>query len=188
MFGGWIVAGGRLICPAFAESAFPDVNEYDEYAEAVTYVNEAGIMVGDGQGYFHPNKVVTRAEMATIICRMLGETEHLTTEVVFSDVPTNHWANGYINKAAELGVVGGYGNGVFGPSDNVTYEQTVTMIIRALGGSQLAEEEGGYPNGFLTVAEQHGFLQNIRAEQGEPLSRGDVSIILLNCADFSFVD
>lgn len=172
-----------LVCPAFAVSAFPDVDEYAEYAEAITYVNEIGIMVGDEQGNFNPNKTVTRAEMATIICRVLNETENLSASAVFSDVSIIHWAYGYVSKAAELGIVNGYGNGSFGPSDNVTYEQAVTMIVRAIGWNAEIddiEKIGGYPDGFMFLAQERGILEGISAEKGEMLSRADVASLLFN--------
>lgn len=175
-----LLAGGLLICPVFATSAFPDVDGYEEFAEAVAYVNEAGIMVGDDFGNFNPYKTVTRAEMATIICRMLDLANSLKPSNDFSDVPINHWANTYISKAVELGIVNGYGDGRFGPSDNVTYEQAVTMIIRAIGGDDVAQEYGGYPDGYLTAADENGLLKNILAKKGEALSRSDIAIILYN--------
>lgn len=181
-----LLLGGLLICPVFAASSFPDVDGYEEFAEAVAYVNEAGIMVGDDHGNFNPYKTVTRAEMATIICRMLGQTDGLKPSNDFSDVPTSHWANAYVGKAAELGIVNGYGGGKFGPSDSVTYEQAVTMVIRAIGGTELATKAGGYPDGFMSLAEQHGFLESVHAEKGEALARGDIAVIIFNCAGFDF--
>lgn len=175
-----------LTCPGLAASAFPDVNGNAEYAEAVEYVNEAGIMVGDNQGNFNPNKAVTRAEMATIICRMVSETENLQNSTVFTDVPVGHWANAYVGKAAELGVVNGYGNGKFGPSDPVTYEQAVKMVISILGGERLAQQAGGYPNGYLQVAEEHGLLTGVTAKRGDSLTRGNIAFLLYNSANFSF--
>lgn len=174
----WCIVVFLLTANAYAASSFPDVDEYAEYAEAVKYVSEAGVMVGDENGNFNPNKTVTRAEMATIICRMLGMTENLPASSAFSDVPINHWANKHIGRAAELGIVNGYGNGMFGPSDNVTYEQVVTMIIRAIGGGDEAADLGGYPDGFFAVANAAELLVDIHSERYEPLSRGDIAMIL----------
>ena len=110
-----------LICPASALS-FPDVDRNSDYAAAVEYISELGVMVGDGRGNFNPGQIVSRAEMATIVCRVLGQSENLPKANVFTDVPTEHWANAYIGKASELNVVSGYGDGRFGPSDPVTCE------------------------------------------------------------------
>lgn len=176
-----LLMGGLLICPAFAAASFPDVSGYEEFAEAVEYVNKAGIMVGDNNGNFNPYKTVTRAEMATIVCRMLNVDRDLTTSTQFTDVPTGHWANKYVSKAASLGIVNGYGGGKFGPSDDVTYEQAVTMVVRAFGGEPEAKELGNYPDGYLTLANKYSLLEGVSAKKGEPLSRADIAIIIYNC-------
>lgn len=175
-----LLVGSMLVYPAKATVTFPDVDEDADYAEAAEYLNEIGIMQGDDNGYFNPNKAVTRAEIAVVICRMLGETENLPVSSEFSDVPRNHWANPYISKVAELGIVSGYGNGKFGPSDTVTYEQAITMIVRTVYGNDEGEAAGGYPDGFLSVASKNGFLNSISTEKGELLSRADVATILYN--------
>lgn len=102
---------------------------------------------------------------------------------IISDVPLWHWANPYVGKAAGMGIVNGYGGGKFGPSDNVTYEQAVAMLVRSGGFSDEAAKAGGYPDGFLKVAEEKGFLTGIQASKGEPLSRADIAMILYNGAD-----
>lgn len=174
-----------LTAPVSAVS-YPDVDENASYAEAVEYLKDIGIMQGDEKGNFNPNQSVTRAEMAAIICRMLDETENLTTSNDFMDVPVTHWANKYVAKAAELGIVNGYGNGNFGPDDMVTFEQVVTMVIRAIGGADEAQKNGGYPNGFLFVANQYNFLDSVHASIGGPFSRAGVAIIIYNSIGFSF--
>lgn len=166
---------------------FPDVNSGVWYSEAVEYVSELGVMVGDAEGHFNPDQFVTRAEMATVICRTLEKTRseeeylpiYMETEN-FSDVPVSHWANGYINKVTSLQIAGGYGNGCFGPSDYLTYEQAVTMIVRMLGAEAEALARGGYPNGYLEAADDMGLLYGVRSAKGESLSRANVAMLLFN--------
>lgn len=179
-----IIAAGlmalMLAVPFQTALAFCDVSENASYAEAVEYLNNIGVMQGDTNGNFNPDKPVSRAEMAAIVCRVLGETENLTTSSTFTDVPASHWANGYVTKAASLGIIGGYGNGNFGPTDNVTYEQAVTMIVRATVGEDDAINRGGYPDGFIAVAEESNLLDTIIVQKGKPLSRAGVATILYN--------
>ena len=174
-----LLACALLTCPASALS-FPDVSQSSDYAAAVEYVSEAGVMVGDDQGNFNPDKIVSRAEMATIVCRVLKQTENLPTSEVFTDVPATHWANAYIGKASELAIVGGYGDGIFGPSDPVAYEQAVTMIVRTIGEGDRASSYGGYPDGFLQAAQERNLLKGIQAVRGQGLSRSSVSVLLYN--------
>lgn len=167
---------------------FSDVPAGAWYTDAVSKVSDLGIMVGDDLGHFNPQTPVTRAEMAIIVCRVLERTldENVYSPVylvseAFSDVPESHWANGYINKVAFLEITLGYGDGRFGPGDNVTYEQAVTMLVRALGGGADAAAQGGYPQGFLRVADSLGLLAGLQdAAMGEPLSRANVAVLLSN--------
>jgi len=163
-----------LICPSFAISSFPDVDEHAEYAEAINYLADHGIFMGDDHGNFEPNMPVTRAEMAVIMCNVLNEDVDYGAETSFIDVPG--WASPYVAKVASLGFVSGYGNGLFGPSDCVTYEQAVTMIVRSMGRGSDAAARGGYPEGYLSVAEEMGV--NLYALKGKALSRADVAMVL----------
>ena len=168
-----------LTCSASAMS-FPDVPKDSPYATAIENISDLGIMVGGSNGNFNPDQIVSRCEMATIVCRMLGITENLSKSTVFDDVPVNHWANAYVGKVAELGIVGGYGNGKFGPGDPVTYEQSITMLIRAIGESEQAISKGGYPKGFIAVAEESNLLEGIPVGQGQGMTRGAVAMLLYN--------
>lgn len=174
-----LLAVALLTCSASAK-AFPDVDSNSPYATAIEYVSELGVMVGSSNGNFNPYQIVSRCEMATIICRMLGTAENLSKSEVFTDVPTTHWANAYVGKVAELGIVGGYGNGKYGPGDPVTYEQAITMIVRTIGEGDRANSNGGYPNGFIKVAQEKNLLNGIQAVQGQGLSRGAVAMLLYN--------
>ena len=170
--------GAVLICPVMATSSFPDVDENANYAEAVEYLNDIGIMRGDNKGNFNPDNPVTRAEMATIICNMLNESEDLAVSDNFTDVPTTHWANKYIAKASELGFISGYGNGKFGPEDTVTYAQAITMVVRAMNLEEYAIEAGGYPNGYISVAGDKGLAGSFSSSPEEFLTRWQIADII----------
>lgn len=170
-----------LTCPALAVSSFPDVPDDAPYSEAAEYLNDVGIMQGDAQGNFNPDRNVTRAQMAALLCRMLGEAENLTTDGTrFTDVPVDYWANGYIMKAAELSIIGGYKDGTFRPDNTVNYEQAVKMVVSAAGHIDYANEQGGYPDGFLKVAAELGYTTGLSSQKGELLKRWQVAVIISN--------
>lgn len=162
--------------------AFPDVPATAPYAEAVETLYDMGIFNGDKNGNFNPDSTITRAESAAVICRLMGaEDEAKTmTKQVFDDVPASHWAVGYVAKATELGIINGYGNGKFGPSDPVTYEQIVKMLVCAWGWGELAQEQGGYPNGYLQIAEEFNITTGISQRPKEVASRSVVAILVYN--------
>lgn len=166
--------------PTGSGTSFPDVPQNADYFTAVEYVNKLGIMVGDEKGNFNPDKIVSRAEMATIVCRMLGQADNLPKTNVFPDVPMAYWGNACIGKAAELKIVNGYPSGKFGPDDPVTYEQAVTMIVRAIGAEDEANSNGGYPNGYWYVANQKNLLKGVTYLWGQGMPRNAVAVLVYN--------
>lgn len=177
---------GALLCGnALADvtnTPFPDVPADADYAEAAITLSEMGIFKGDEAGNFNPDNPISRAEAATVICRMLGvedEAKQIKT-AVFTDVPSSHWAVGYTAKAAELGIINGYGNGRFGPGDPVTYEQMIKMLVCAWGWGGLAEEAGGWPNGYITVATESGYTKGINYSPSDNAIRAMVAQLIYN--------
>lgn len=142
---------------------FPDVPDIADYAEAVISLAAMGIITGDDNGNFNPNATITRAEMATIICRLMGVEDEIVTphRQTYDDVATNYWASGYIAKATELGVFNGDGTGNFRPTDNVTYQEMIKMLVCAMGYELEAQAAGSWPNGYLAVAKDLGFTTGI---------------------------
>jgi len=97
-------------------------------------VNDAGsrlILSGVGNSTFEPDRGITRAEFAAVMVRALGLRPG-TGITSFQDVGKTAWYGGYIGTASEYGIVSGYGNGSFGPKDNITREQAMAMIERAM--------------------------------------------------------
>ena len=91
------------------------------------------------------------------------------------------WATGAINVATKLGYIEGYGDGRFGPADNIKYEDAVTLIVRILGYEPAAQDKGGYPVGYLVVAEQDlNITDNVTAVAGLAATRGAVFQMLDN--------
>ncbi|MEH7460240.1 S-layer homology domain-containing protein [Bacillus sp. JJ1127] len=54
------------------------------------------------------------------------------TPFSFKDVPRYHWAYSEIAYMAQKNIMTGYGNGYFGPTDNVTREQLAAFLYRYL--------------------------------------------------------
>lgn len=164
------------------ELPFPDVPEDAAYTQAVLSLTQMGIVTGDEKGNFNPDATINRAETAAIICRIMGveeEAKTMKTEV-FADVPATHWAVGYVAKAAELGIINGYGNGNFGPGNPVTYAQMVKMLVCVWGWETEAKQAGGWPNGYLQVADQNGYTQGIRQEPQDEIARSTVMTLIYN--------
>jgi len=140
-----------------------------------------GIMEGYPDGTFRGDNYITRAEMAKIVSFM--RVFHLTISItqvntIFSDVTKEHWASGYIWVAGRTNIINGMGDGTFKPDDNVTYEQAVKMIVATLGYTAHAELSGGYPNGYIDVADGLGITSGVDFVQTAFATRRDIALMV----------
>lgn len=165
---------------AMAGSVYPDVADDANYAEAVKTLSALNIIKGDENGNFNPDATITRAEMAKILCTMVGTGDLAATASSFKDVAADHWASGYIAYAKGLGYIDGYDAETFGPEDPVTYEQVVKLVMAALGYTYKANENGGYPTGYLYVAADAEVTKGAVGGGSEPALRSTVAIIVNN--------
>lgn len=73
-------------------------------------------------------QAITRAEFCTLantLYRSVTHDNYIPGSTPFTDCYDND-----VRKMASLGVVGGYGNGIFGPDDLITREQAAVMLSR----------------------------------------------------------
>ncbi|SDD29723.1 S-layer homology domain-containing protein [Paenibacillus sp. CF095] len=82
--------------------SFTDVSTDLWAADAIAYVQSAGLMVGYNDGTFKPNAELTRAEAVKVLNVLFNRTP-LTGAATptFSDVPATHWAYADIEAAAQ---------------------------------------------------------------------------------------
>lgn len=110
---------------------FTDLENYDWAKEAVLYLHEKGYINGVGESRFAPGENITREQFVVILLRVLGE--GLSDDAgEFSDVLPGSYYEKYVNTAIKLGIVNGIGNGIFGVGKNISRQDFVTMIYRAL--------------------------------------------------------
>lgn len=112
--------GGNLL--------FADVNTTDWFYDAVQYAYEKGMMNGTSTTTFSPGGTTTRGMIVTILHRLEGTPTANGT--AFTDVPAGQWYSDAVSWASENVIVGGYGNGLFGPSDPITREQMAAILNR----------------------------------------------------------
>lgn len=154
---------------AFAAS-YPDVADTASYKQAVDELSALNIVNGYEDGTFQPDKNVTRAEITKMVVTALGDTVLNSAEAAkgrdtqFTDVPGTHWAAGYISvgTSSQAGnFINGYSATEFGPEDNVTFAQAMKMLVGALGYTYYSEQNGGWPNGYLSYGYKLGISDGV---------------------------
>ncbi len=179
------------LSPVFpARAAFTDVAADNPYKEAITTLSKLKVIngytdaSGKPDGTFGPEKDITRAEFTKMIVYMLGYGDLKTKITQFDDVAEDHWANPNIKVAYDLGIVNGYDASTFKPDSPVTYEQALKMVVCTLGYQSFADQQGGYPQGYISQASSLQLTDGISGlSYSSNAPRGVVAQIMYNALE-----
>ncbi|CEN77866.1 ZmpA/ZmpB/ZmpC family metallo-endopeptidase [Paraclostridium sordellii] len=122
-----IILDGKQV--PITENKFNDISNDYWAKNEVNYLASKGLLNGYEDGTFRPENPITRAEVATILVRSNGDIKQKLKKI-FPDIDDSHWANKYIEKAAELGYMLGYEDGSFKPDQVITRGETVVTLNR----------------------------------------------------------
>ena len=111
-------------------------------------------------------------------------------EAGFTDVPQGSWAGSYIERAVGLGVMNGYGGGVFGYGDNVTRAQFAAMLVRLFGWETVnpdtpafadnADKTEWYYDEIETAAKNGAVLSDVETfRPNDFITRGEMAVMLV---------
>lgn len=177
------LAGYIPPAPSTAEisAAAPDEPDEPYYAAAAARMAARGIFpAGDA---FNPHAAITRARFTQVICALLGleaEAKEMKGKTDYVDVPENYWASGYINCATAHGLIGGVGDGFFGPEDVVLYEQGIKVALGCLGEDGNVKSEpnaSDWSAAYLARAAEIGLTDDLTGKAGELLRCGDFAVL-----------
>lgn len=169
----------------------PDDVAGTRFEKPVQLLSALGIMVGDDDGAFRLDDTIKRSEAAKMAVHAMGleaSAEAARGQSKFPDVGTDHWANGYINVATAQGLFIGDDEGNFRPNDTITYAEVVTMFVRATGYRIMAEEEGDFPDGYMSVAISNKMTKNVEGSANEPITRGNVAYLANNALTVNLME
>ena len=120
---------------AAATAKFSGVPDTLWCAKAINKLVSLGIIKGYDNGAFGVNDPVTREQFCAIAVRFAAKIKTGSVEytATFSDIKSGTWSYDSVMAAAALGWIGGYADGRFGPKDNITRAQVVTIVNHMLG-------------------------------------------------------
>ena len=133
------VRDGNLL----TSNTYTDVPDNYWANTAISTMTGLGFVQGRSTTTFDPQSPITRAQFAAICARFDTGTSSGTQ--TFSDI-SGHWAEKYIQRAAELGWIKGFEDGTFRPDTYITRAQAMTMINRVL--NRIPEEESDLLTGM----------------------------------------
>lgn len=168
-------------------------------SEHIDRVVSAGLMNTDASGNFHPDRLLSRADLAAILVKTFNLERRKTAQkpdMELPDVPRNYWAYSQIQTALKTGTMSGYRDGMFFPNQKVTRAEALAIFGQAYGVFQfpdasISEILANYPDAgeipnwarkSMATALYEGFV-NIEAGTNKinplkPMTRGDIAYAL----------
>ena len=179
---------------AASASYYPDVTEETEYKSAIEQLTALKLTEGYEDGTFKPEGTITRAEIVKMVYVLVNGTDAegkvkaptlFVGDSVFTDVTTEHWACGFINWAASVGIVDGIGNKLFNPDAQVKFSEVVKMLYNAAQyiatGTIDTENAPSYPYGYIAVADEMGLFDDVTVKGASNAAlRGETAQLVSN--------
>jgi len=126
-----------LFTAPVAFTSFNDVTQSDNYYDAITWLQDQGVVEGYSDGAFRPYEGINRVEFLKMMYESQGGTDvDVTDFVVFSDVPTSTWYTKYVKAAYDNNVIEGYADGTFGPNNKINRAEAMKIVTRMFFGDE----------------------------------------------------
>lgn len=154
------------------------------HKDAVELLYDLGIVEGYTNGEYGPENSVTRAEMATMMCRLLLGDKFTS---VAGNLPANtlkdakgHWAEKYISYCHSIGIINGYPDGKFLPENPVTTAEAATMLLKALGYNKENEFAKNWEVVVMSEAYAAGLLTDLAIASATKMNRDQTAQMVYN--------
>uniref|UniRef100_UPI001FD1AED0 InlB B-repeat-containing protein n=1 Tax=Lysinibacillus boronitolerans TaxID=309788 RepID=UPI001FD1AED0 len=151
-----------------AKATYTDTFQHDA-KDAIEFVKEKGLFKGVTATNFNPNGLITRAQMATVAARWIGQQcverpdtdfcEPTSPSAAFKDVSFNHWAVKAIDTVNAAEIMTGVTADTFNPDGFLTRAQAVKVLNRLFERQVLTEVQTPL---FTDVLRQHWAFYEIQ--------------------------
>ncbi len=165
------------------DSVFKDVSSKSSIYESIEYLNNKGVIGGYADGTFKPNNPVTRVEALKLILKST-QTKTKVGALKFKDTENESWYSEFLYTAVENGIVKGYSDGTFKPSNSVSKAEFYKMLFVSAG---IDLENENFESSFVDISQNDWFSSYFEyakkigiiessvkyASANEPISRGE---------------
>lgn len=127
---------------------FIDLGEYNWAKDSINYLAEMGVINGTSENTFSPGANIIRADFTILLVRALKFTSNSTEN--FSDIQADAYYANELAIAKGCGIINGSGDNKFKPTDQISREDMMVIVTRAL-------EKSGYKFSGVTDNELTSF-------------------------------
>lgn len=149
---------------------FSDVGvKYTWAIDPIDILYERGIVKGNNLGMFNPGYNTKRADFILMVVRALNLNADVKDN--FLDVPKDSYYYDAIGVAKSLGIAKGVGD-YFNPNDNITRQDMMVIMVRALEVSGMKIEKSGEE--YLKVYNDAGLIKDYAREAVASLTKAEL--------------
>lgn len=123
------------------------------------------------------DEYITRAEFAHMSARLIDAEEKTAHQDAFDDVLASDKYAGDVQFLKNMGIIGGAYDNMFLPDNKITQEAAYKIVSNVMGYSFLAENLGGFPEGYNRLALETGLALNSESKDGFMTRNGAVKMI-----------
>ncbi len=172
------LAGVMMIAlSAFAEGT-DTVSAYDAKTEKAYVLEKLGVMQSKEESVYPQS--ISRGDFAYCLGKLLNRSSGEESTRYFADVANYDYAAPYINGLVEVKVISVDEERRFYPERSITVEEAVKMVVAALGYSPLAQARGGYPVGYMRVAQKGDLLDGVMLTSAAEFTWAQTAELLFN--------
>lgn len=132
------------------------------------------------------SETVTRADFASAVAKLRGISNTDDGIVYYYDVPKTHWAYGEITALTQMGIISGTDEKLFDPDNGISKTAGYRMLLEIMGYGNYAESNGGWPNGYVKLAQETKLTKNLSS--GEYITKSDMFLMLFNAMTTSLYE
>ena len=159
-----IAGNGTMV---FAKD-FSDVDNMSFAKTEIDMLSDIGVIKGTGESEFSPDAPVTREQMAAFLFRLMLNKDDAgrVNTTKFNDLYEPYY-NGVISWAYASGYILGTSATTFEPTEGITLQDAMAMLVRALG-QEKENMNSGYPWSYINAGIKLGLdrgLEDIPYDQ-----------------------
>lgn len=178
-------------------ATFNDISERAWAVPAIEKMASKNFIVGKEKGRFAPDEKCTRADFTIVLTKMLGVDNETPDSSAYSDVDSEAYFSKYVGVAKKLNITAGESNNSFFPKNNITREEVMAMVYKALvykgvsmntdtsilnsyvDASQIAPEYKEAVAGLLSIKAVNGTSDNT-IDPKASITRAQMAVLMNN--------
>lgn len=155
---------------------YSDVSSDYKYSSAIQFMTEQGVIQGNPDGTYKPEKQLNRAELLKILieAKYSAQLKAFSDTSCFQDVDEDQWFTPHVCFAKAKGIVQGYSDGTFQPSRKVNFVEAMKMTMKTYEYPYDETREIWYED-LVQKAADRGFVPLDVNEFADDLNRGQMA-------------